>query len=199
MGIHIGVVAIFCQGDSLFFYLDTFYFFTFLPEGLRINNKKTDFTGIYIHFLYPYGTIVWVWPGTTTWITPPHWHINFELLLSAGWLEINTVGAPGTQGAVVTGTQGCGVNTPIAALVAAATAGLVRVVHIPKGAIFTMGLLSMILATGWEDVTTILSGKTVRMPGATPKLHCNVAPLHTANPIFKPPFDYFFLFLTPFL
>jgi len=39
------------------------------------------------------------------------------------------------------------------------------------------------VAMGCDVVITILSGKTVKVPGATPKLHCNVAPLHTANAI----------------
>lgn len=98
-------------------------------------------------------------------------------------LETITVAAPGAQGDAVTGTQGCGVNTPIAAAVADATAGLAIEVHIPNGAIFTMGLLSIIVAMGCDVVITILSGNTVNVPGATPKLHCNVAPLHTANAI----------------
>jgi hypothetical protein len=72
----------------------------------------------------------------------------------------------------------------MAAEVAAATAGLVNVMHIPNGAIFTMGLLSIILAIGCDDVITALSGKTVSVPGAAPKVHCSVAPLHTAIPIF---------------
>lgn len=115
-------------------------------------------------------------PGTTTWIIPAHWHNNLELLSSAGMLETNTVGAPGTQGAVVTGIHGWGD-------IAAATAGFAIEVHIPKGAIFTMGLLSIMVAMGCDVVITILSGKTVNVPGATPKLHCSVAPLHTANAI----------------
>ena len=40
-----------------------------------------------------------------------------------------TAGDPGTQGDVVAGIQGCGVKTPRAAEVAAATCGLLRVVH----------------------------------------------------------------------
>lgn len=42
-------------------------------------------------------------------------------LLSAGAVQTITVGEPGTQGAAVTGRHGIGVNTPIAAAVAAAT------------------------------------------------------------------------------
>ena len=46
---------------------------------------------------------------------------------------------PGDHAEVVTGMQGCGVSTPIAAAVAAATCGLACVWHIPKGAMFTIG------------------------------------------------------------
>jgi len=51
-----------------------------------------------------------------------------------------TVGEPTIHGAGVTGMQGIGVSTPIAADVAEATAGLARLVHIPKGMMFTIGL-----------------------------------------------------------
>lgn len=79
-------------------------------------------------------------PGTATWITPPHIQFSVQVLSSEGWLPSNTVGAPGTHGLTVTGMHGCGVSTPSAAEVAAATAGLAILMHIPNGAIFTMGL-----------------------------------------------------------
>ena len=79
-------------------------------------------------------------PGWTTVITPPQVHISVEVLFSAGMLPSSTVGEPTTQGAGVTGTHGIGVNTPIAAAVAAATAGLLGVMHMPNGMILTMGI-----------------------------------------------------------
>jgi hypothetical protein len=39
----------------------------------------------------------------------------------------------------MTGMQGIGVNTPCAAVVAEATVGFARDMHIPKGGIFTIG------------------------------------------------------------
>jgi hypothetical protein len=78
-------------------------------------------------------------------------HINVELSFNAGLLATKTVGEPGTHGADVTGTQAAGVKTPNFAAVAAATAGLLGVLHIPKGGIFTTGLLSMMVAMGWLD------------------------------------------------
>ena len=86
-------------------------------------------------------------------MTPAQVHINLEELLRAGIFPMRTVGDPGTQGAGVTGTQGIGVKTPRAAAVAAATAGLASELHIPKGKMFTMGLLSMILASGVWVIT----------------------------------------------
>lgn len=87
-------------------------------------------------------------PGTATWITPPHRQLSVQVLSSEGWLPSSTVVAPGTHGLTVTGMHGCGVSTPKAAEVAAATAGLARLMHIPNGAIFTMGLWSMMVAAG---------------------------------------------------
>ena len=104
-------------------------------------------------------------------ITPPQEHINFEELLSAGLLPIKTVVQPGVQGAVVTGTQGAGVNTPIAAAVADATAGFDIDVHIPNGIIFFIGTLSIIVAPGKFDTSTLFSGVTVKDDGAIPKEH----------------------------
>lgn len=86
-----------------------------------------------------YGMLTVNCPGTVMLITPPHVHMSLEVLLSAGEPFIMTVGAPVTQGAVVTGMQGWGVSTPEAAAVAAATCGFVGVVHMPKGGTFAMG------------------------------------------------------------
>ncbi len=79
-------------------------------------------------------------------------------------LPIKTVGAPTIQGAVVTGMQGCGVKTPAAAVVAEATAGLANELHTPKGGIFAIGLLSMMVAAGvW--VNTLFCGVTTNVLG----------------------------------
>src|SRR5690554_4479095 len=103
-------------------------------------------------------------------MTPAQLHISLELLFSAGILAICTVGEPGAHGAAVTGIQGIGVNTPKAAAVAAATIGLAIELHIPNGVTFIMGLLSIILAIG-IDVIVRFKGRTLRTPGAAPKLH----------------------------
>jgi hypothetical protein len=117
-------------------------------------------------------------------MTPAQLHMHFELLFSATLFPTRTVGDPGAQGADVTGIQGCGVNTPIAADVAAATCGLASDEHIPKGIIFVIGMLSMMVAIGCEQVNVLSVGSTMKVLGAVPKLHCKVALLHTAVPIF---------------
>jgi len=73
--------------------------------------------------------------------------------------------APGDHGAGVTGIHGIGVSTPNAAAVAEATDGLAKLVHIPNGAIFAMGILSVITAAGFLQALTNLIGKTVRLDG----------------------------------
>ena len=87
-------------------------------------------------------------PGVTNEITPAHMHISVEVLSRVGMLPSKTLGAPGTHGATVAGMHGIGVSTPMAAAVAAATIGLAGDIHIPNGMIFTMGMLSMMLASG---------------------------------------------------
>ena len=87
-------------------------------------------------------------------------------------------GEPGTHGAMVMGMQGMGVNTPSAAAVAAITIGLAMDWHMPKGMMFNIGLLSMMLASGTLVITKLV-GNTIRVPGATPKLHLSMAPMQT--------------------
>jgi hypothetical protein len=90
--------------------------------------------------LYPQGIISLVHFGLVIEIVPAKAHIHLLVLFKAGKLAIITVAEPGTHGAGVTGVHGIGVNTPNAAVVAAATAGLAGDLHIPKGNIFTKGL-----------------------------------------------------------
>ena len=115
-------------------------------------------------------------------INPPQVHISLEELFKAGIPPIKTVGLPGAQGATVSGTQGMGVNTPKAAIVAAITTGLVGEEHIPKVAKFSRGLLSIILAAGAPAIT-LDNGNTVRGQGATPKIHWHKDPFVTKIPI----------------
>ena len=104
-------------------------------------------------------------------MTPPLTHISCDVSSRAGMFPIKTVGAPGAQGAGVTGTQDIGVSTPSAALVATATAGLAGHMHIPNDWMFTIGMLSMMFAAGTPLVITRFSGVTTSELGAIPKLH----------------------------
>jgi hypothetical protein len=90
-----------------------------------------------------------------------------------------TVAAPGTQGAVVAGMHGIGVKTPNAAAVAAATTGFAGDMHIPKGMMLVIGMLSMILAAGISLVIIIFVGRTTSELGATPNVHIIIAPIQT--------------------
>jgi hypothetical protein len=72
-------------------------------------------------------------------ITPAQLHMHLDVLSSIGCPPSITVGAPGTQGAEVAGMHGIGVNTPIAAAVAAATVGFAGDMHMPNGMIFAIG------------------------------------------------------------
>jgi hypothetical protein len=101
-------------------------------------------------------------------------------------LAIRIVGLPGAQGAGVKGMQGIGVRTPRAAAVAAATVGFAIELHIPNGAMFAIGLLSIIFASGM-DVTVLLTGRTFRTDGASPNVHRKSAPPQTAKLMGFPP------------
>ena len=111
------------------------------------------------------------------WITPPQLHITLDVESSAGILPMSTVGEPGVHGAAVAGTQGMGVSTPSAAAVAVITTGFVGAEHMPKGGMFTIGLLSIMVAAG-VPVSVLFSGSTTSVEGAAPKLHIIVAPIH---------------------
>lgn len=110
-------------------------------------------------------------PGRLTLMTPAHMQLSLDVLLSAGKLATITVGEPGAHGVAVAGMHGMGVNTPMAAVVAAATMGLLGLLHMPKGMMFNKGMWSMMLAAGWlPDITRFL-GKTTNELGAMPHVH----------------------------
>lgn len=73
--------------------------------------------------------------------------------------------APGVHGAVVTGTHGAGENAPSLAAVAAATAGLDIVPHIPKLGMLTIGANAWMFAAGVSQVTGVPMGTTARGTG----------------------------------
>ncbi len=106
---------------------------------------------------------------------PAYEHISLQVLSIAGILPIIIVGLPGIHGAAVTGTQGTGIMPP-------SVAGFAGDLQMPKGRMFTKGLLSIIVATGIVVITFDV-GSTIIGAGATPKLHINWAPVQTNNPI----------------
>jgi hypothetical protein len=112
-------------------------------------------------------------------ICPPQLHINLHVSVRAGFFPISTLVEPGIHGAAITGTQGIGVNTPSAADVALDTDGLAKELHIPKGRMFFIGTLSIIVATGLLLFETRFSGVTTIALGAAPKVHISCAPIVT--------------------
>ncbi len=69
-------------------------------------------------------------------ITPaPFEQISLLSFVRQGWLPAKMPGLVGVHVPAGINIQGCGVRTPIAAAVAAATCGLAKEVHIPKGVI----------------------------------------------------------------
>jgi hypothetical protein len=81
--------------------------------------------------------------------------------------------------------QGIGVNAPSAAAVAAATIGLAIDLHMPKGRILSIGILSITVAAGMP-VMTALAGNTIKVPGASPIEHLSIAPPQTCLGIITP-------------
>ena len=81
-------------------------------------------------------------------IVPPHMQVQVLSDVRAGMPPSATVEAPGDHGPAMAGMHGCGVSTPRAAEVAAATCGFAGDVHIPKVAMFVIGTMSWMVATG---------------------------------------------------
>ena len=83
----------------------------------------------------------------------------------------------------MTGMQGIGVSTPMAAAVAEATVGLAIDWHMPKGMMLTIGLLSRMFPMGLFCTMGRIGSSTMKDDGAIPKLHCSIAPAQTNCPI----------------
>ena len=79
------------------------------------------------------------------------------------------------------GMHGCGVSTPSAAAVAAATAGLARDVHIPKGPILAPPCESVMVAAGLPCAITLVCEVTLTGAGAVPIVHIAVPPAATSS------------------
>jgi hypothetical protein len=118
-------------------------------------------------------------PANVTVITPPQAQLHMHVSLTAGTPLMVTLVEPGDHGPLITGMQGCGVRTPSAADVAAATWGFDGVMHIPNGGMFAMGAMSVILAAGRPPAVTVGEGTTSEL-GATPNEHIIAAPFTTS-------------------
>jgi len=129
-----------------------------------------------------HATVVVTWPANEMLMTPPQLHVQVEELFRAGTFPIMTVGDPGAQGAAVTGTQGIGVRTPNAAVVAADTLGLDKDWHIPNVGIFRKGAKSMMVAAGAPQRVRRI-GRTLSAPGAIPNEQVIKAPEVTSCPM----------------
>ena len=116
---------------------------------------------------------------------PPHAQKHLQLLINAGRCDTLTIGEPGAHGAAITGMHGIGVRTPHAAAVAEATVGFDIDWHMPKGRILLMGAKSMMFAANMFPTRGRVGSKTMRVPGAIPKLHFSIAPIVTNVPIIK--------------
>ena len=109
---------------------------------------------------------------------PAHMHISLDEESMALKLPTMTVGQGGAHGAGVTGMHGAGVWTPSAAAVRAMTIGFVTLLHMPKGTMFAIGMLSMIVATNFPSIMTGGPlGITISFPGARPIVQVNVSPM----------------------
>jgi hypothetical protein len=89
-----------------------------------------------------------------------------------GLLFTSFVGATGTHGPVITGTQGHGVGTGFAM-----PAGFVGALHMANGMMFTIGAKSIIVPTGlFSNITGLGFGVGTKAEGAAPKMQVNWAP-----------------------
>jgi len=108
-------------------------------------------------------------------ITPPQEQLHVDPSPATGVPPTSVVALGGFHGPTGTGTQGIGVSTPAAATVAEATVGLERLVHKPKGGMFTIGRTSSTVATGLPSTNTRRAGSTFKVEGAIPKEHTSEA------------------------
>ena len=122
-------------------------------------------------------------------ITPAYAHSAMHGWVRSGDPPAMTLGSPGVQGPVGTGTQGIGVRVPSAAAVAAATAGLAILLQRIKEGMFNIGTISAMVPTSVAGVVIAAPlGRKVRGIGALPIVHWAIAPVVTAKGMLNPPF-----------
>jgi hypothetical protein len=122
--------------------------------------------------------------GVTTEITPPKAHAHFDVSNRHGTPLTEVVTEPGAQAEVGVGMHACGVKTPWAATVAAATAGLIGLMHKPNGGIFTCGFISATVPNGAVAPTN--AAGTFNTDGDNPMEHWMADPAVTIAGIWQP-------------
>lgn len=93
-------------------------------------------------------------PGEVILIVPPIPHTSWQPDVKHKLPPIDTVVFSAVHGPGKTGVHGTGVDTPIAAAVAATYAGLLGLMHIGNN-MFAPGAQSFIVATGVPDITLL--------------------------------------------
>jgi hypothetical protein len=126
------------------------------------------------------------WPGELTEIIPAQVHMHVEVLSRAGTPSIVTLSEPGAQGLAITGMHGCGVSTPSAALVAAATWGFAGEMHIPK-----VGMLAieMSVTTPAGIPPSTVTPVAANVAGIAPIVQVSIPPVTTSKPTGTPLVD----------
>ena len=111
-------------------------------------------------------------------IWPAYIHMHLQSCVRQGFPCAKTILPAGIH-ALVAGMHGCGVNTPSAAAVAAATCGFANDEHIPKGLILIIDFASVKVATGLPLIWIIGALVAFNTDGVVPNEHATVAPLFT--------------------
>ena len=126
-------------------------------------------------------------------IEPAYAHMPLQSEARQGLPPMRTLGLVGIHAPAGCGIQGCGVRTPRAAAVAAATWGLASDVHSPKGPTFTSAEKSEMVPQGLPPAKTLALVVTLRGAGAVPMVHMHDAVAVTSSLIFLLCFLLFFL------
>ena len=89
--------------------------------------------------MFSFQELSFVCPGAAIVIVPPYPHVSWQLCVRTGLPPIITFDFSDVHGPEIIGMHVDGVRTPSAAEVAAATAGLLMLVHAGNGAMFVPG------------------------------------------------------------
>ena len=121
-------------------------------------------------------------------ILPAYAHISLQSFVRQGFPPASTVPCVGIHAPVGCGIQGCGVRTPKAAAVAAATCGFAMDEHIPNGGMFDMLVASCMVAIGLPPASAVCWLVTFNVEVPAPKLQIILAPVVTSCPMILSPF-----------